>query len=404
MRIPVRRSAPGRTPVITLGRSLRPLWALEEDIVYLAHGACGATPRDLLRNLVEWRERIEAQPVRFFMEEWPELLRESTAALAGFVGADPKRTVLVESATSGIDAVLRSLSFAPGDRIITTNHVYGAVRQILRIVAGRTGAEIVEVPLPMPVEAAEQVTQSIENALDERIRLVLVDHIASPSALHFPVGDIVRLCRSRDVLVLVDGAQAPGHIDLAVDAIGADWYVGNGHKWLCGPKGIGFVVAGAGTYRETDPAEKSDSCRRGMAAEFGQTGARDPVPWLCIADAIHFHERLGGAALRRRNAQLVAKAAGTLAREIDAPMGGPPEMFGAMATIAAPELLPATPEVARRLCDRLWHDHRVEMGVVALAGRIWLRISVSAYNDERDFDGLAAALRETFRVVSREVV
>ena len=326
------------------------------------------------------------------MNELPGLVREAAGVLADFVGAAPERTVLLENATSGMNAVLRSLRFAPGDRIVTTDHVYGAVRNTLRFVAGRTGAEVVEAPVPMPLRAAGDVADALERALDDRTRLVVVDHIASPSALVFPVADVVRRCHARGIPVLVDGAHAPGHVDLDVDAIGADWYVGNAHKWLCAPKGAAFLCA-AERAADIHPTTISHAYGQGLAAEFGKIGTRDPSAWLCIPDAIDFHRRLGGRALRERNAALARSAGATLAADLGSEPGGPVASFGAMVTVRLPCHMEATWENAGRIRDRLWHDHRVETLVAAVAGHLWLRLSVFAYNDEADLAGLPEALR-----------
>ena len=376
------------------GRSLRHLWALEEGMVFLNHGAYGATPRELFERQHEWRLRMEAQPPRFFMNELPALVRNAAAALAEFVGAGAARTVLLENATSGMNAVLRSLRFAPGDRIVTTDHVYGAVRNALRFAAERDGAEVVEVPVAMPLRGASEVADAIDSALDGRTRLVVVDHIASPSALVFPVAEIVRRVRARDIPVLVDGAHAPGQVDLEVDAIGADWYVGNGHKWLCAPKGTAFLtVAPDAATEEIHPTTISHAYGQGLAAEFGKIGTRDPSAWLCIPDAIDFHRRLGGRTLRERNAALARSAGTDLAAALGTETGGPAGCFGAMATVRLPCDFEATWENAGRIRDRLWRDHRVETLVAAVAGRLWLRLSIFAYNDESDLAGLPDAVR-----------
>ncbi|MCY4454347.1 MAG: aminotransferase class V-fold PLP-dependent enzyme [Immundisolibacterales bacterium] len=378
------------------GRGLRHLWALEEDMVFLNHGAYGATPRELFERQNEWRVRMEAQPPRFFMNELPDLVREAAGSLARFVGSTPDRTVLLENATSGMNAVLRSLRFAPGDRIVTTDHVYGAVRNTLRHVAGTADAQVVEVPLPMPLVDPDEVADSLERALDDRTRLVVVDHIASPSALVFPVAEIVGRCRARNIPVLVDGAHAAGQVDLDIDTIGADWYVGNAHKWLCAPKGAAFLAVGAHANAhgpDIHPTTISHAFGQGLTAEFGKIGTRDPSAWLCIPDAIAFHRRLGGRELRERNVALARMAGMVLATALDSELGGPAASFGAMVTVRLPCDADSTWENAGRIRDRLWQDHRVETLVAVVAGRLWLRVSVFAYNDEADFAGLPAAVR-----------
>lgn len=373
------------------GRGLRSLWALDRDTVFLNHGAYGATPRSLLERQNEWRLRMEAQPPRFFMNELPDLVREAAAELAGFVGAAAERTVLLENATGGINAVLRSLRFAPGDRIVTTDHVYGAVRNALRFVAERSGAQVVQAPVPMPLPEPAEVTRAIEGALDARTRLVVVDHVASPSALVFPIADIVRGCRARGVPVLVDGAHAPGLVDLDVRGIGADWYVGNAHKWLCAPKGAAFLSAGADAA-EIHPTTISHAYGQGLTAEFGKIGTRDPSAWLCIPDALELHRRLGGRSLRQRNAALARAAGAALAAALGTELGGPAASFAAMVTVRLPGAGDPTWENAGRIRDRLWHQRRIEALVAAVAGRLWLRLSAFAYNDEDDFEGLPEAV------------
>ncbi len=376
------------------GRALRHLWALDDDMIFLNHGAYGATPRELFAVQDDWRARMEAQPVRFFMNDLPGLIREAATALAAFVDAPAERTVLLENATSGINAVLRSLTFAPGDRIVTTDHVYNAVRNTLRFAAERSGATVFEAPVALPLHDSADIVHAIEAAIDERTKLVVIDHIASPSALRFPVGDIVRLCRSHAIPVLVDGAHAPGHIDFSVADIDADWYVGNAHKWLCAPKGVAFLTARE-SAAEIHPTTISHAYGTGLTAEFGKIGSRDPSSWLSAKAAIDFHHRLGGPMLRQRNAALAKAASLNLATELGTVLAGPPAAFDAMVSLRLPVAVPATAENAAEIRNRLWDEHRVEALVIALAGSLWLRLSVHAYNDEEDFAPLPAMLRAT---------
>ena len=414
MRYPGQAGDGGRG-MIAHGRSLRHLWALEEGMAFLNHGAYGATPRELFERQHEWRLRMEAQPARFFMNELPALIREAAAALAGVRrsgrrqdgparecdewherGRTRARPGTGPSSQRADWRPLRSLRFAPGDRIVTTDHVYGAVRNSLLFAAGRVGAEVVEVPVAMPLRGPFEVADAIERALDGRTRLVVVDHIASPSALVFPVAEIVRRVRARGIPVLVDGAHAPGQVDLDVDAIGADWYVGNGHKWLCAPKGAAFLtVAADSASEEIHPTTISHAYGQGLTAEFGKIGTRDPSAWLCIPDAIDFHRRLGGRTLRERNAALARSAGTDLAAALGTETGGPAGCFGAMVTVRLPCEIEASWENAGRIRDRLWRDHRVETLVAVVAGRLWLRLSIFAYNDESDLAGLCDAVRDS---------
>jgi isopenicillin-N epimerase len=252
----------------------------------------------------------------------------------------------------------------------------------------------------MPVAGPDQIVATIEAALDARTRLLVIDHIASPSAIVMPVERIVALARSRGVPVLVDGAHGPGMVDLNVDAIGADWYVGNCHKWLCAPKGAGFIAASPKPAFEVHPTVISHSYGLGFTAEFDKIGTRDPTAWLTVPDAIKFHERLGGAALRARNATLARDSARLTAEALGTECGAPSEMFGSMATIRLPGL-PAERSVAASAHDFLWREHRIEAPVMVLGGALWLRISAQAYNEAADYAPLAAALHAAVRSLAK---
>jgi isopenicillin-N epimerase len=374
------------------GKALRPLWRLDPAVRFLNHGSYGATPRELLAIQQQWRDRMEDQPVRFMAEVMPKI-REAAAVAARFVGTSADRFVFVENATAAINAVLRSLSFAPGDEILTTDHVYGAVRQTLRHVGAMTGARIVEAPLPLPVRGPGDVTNAIETAVNDRTRLVVIDHLASPSALIFPVAEITNLCRRRNILVLVDGAHAPGQIDLDIDALGADWYIGNFHKWICAPKGAGFLAVADRDLPAVHPPVISHFYGQGLTAEFDWIGTRDPTAWLTVPDAIAFHRKIGGAALRARNHALVADCAMRIADDIGFILSGPETMLGSMATLRLPSTASPSYENAMRIHDGLLQDFAIEAPVVAFRNALWLRLSAFAYNERADYAEAAQALR-----------
>lgn len=383
---------------VTAGAGARPLWRLEPGMRYLNHGAFGATPVAVQEAQDRWRARMEAHPARFFGQELPGALRTAATALAGFVGTAPERLAFVENATSGMNAVLRSLDLGPDDEILCTDHVYRAVRHTLDFVAGRSGVRIVQVSAGMPVAGPAAVVDAVAAALGPRTRLVAIDHVASASAVIMPVAEIAALCRARGVPVLVDGAHAPGLLDLDVDALGVDWYTGNCHKWLCAPKGAGFLAVapgeGGGARPPLRPLVVSHNFGQGFPLEFDKVGTRDATAWLAVPDAIAFHERLGGAALRRRNAALARTVGGRLAAALGTGLGAPEEMFAAMVTVRLPETGVAPSwETAAPIRERLWALGRVEAPVMPLGGAFWLRLSVQAYNDAADYDGLDDLVR-----------
>jgi isopenicillin-N epimerase len=380
------------------GRALLPLWPLEDGMVFLNHGSYGATPYAVAAEAERWRARMESQPVRFFNEELPGAIRAAATRLAAFVGTAPDRLGFVENASAGTNAVLRSRRWDAGDEILTTSHVYNAVRKSLAWLCEMTGAVAVEAPIPFPTPDEDSVIDAIAASIGPRTRLLLVDHIASASAVAMPLARIVALAHDRGIPVLVDGAHGPGMLDLDVDAIGADWYVGNCHKWLSAPKGSAFVAVSPVAPWQAHPTVISHSYGAGFAAEFDKIGTRDHSPWLATPAAIDFHLELGGAELRRRNIALARGRAEAIAAALGTEMGAPARMFGAIATVRLPWDGPATWDAARLLRRELWRLRRIELHVTALGGALWARISAAAYNEEADYADVASALGESMTI------
>lgn len=378
------------------GRSLRPLWAFDDHMVFFNQGAFGATPRELMETQDGWRRRMEHQTARFFMSDLPGLIGETTSRIASFAGAAPERTVMIENASAGIMIALDACSFGPGDRIVTTDHVYGAVRRALAHVASRTGAEVLEVSVPLPVSGPADFLAALDPAIDGHTKLVVVDHIASPTSLVLPIEDIAALCRDRGVRLLVDAAHAPGLVDLAVDKLGADFYVANCHKWLCAPKGSAFLVVGAAAAAELDvhPRVISHAYGQGLGAEFAKTGTRDPSAWLTVPASIDVHERLGGAALRDRNARLAREGGAHVAVTLGTHLSGPEEMFAGMVSVRLPDGLGAsTWERAGQIREALWQHDRIEALVAPHSDALWLRLCAFAYSEFDEFERVAKAVR-----------
>jgi len=221
--------------------ALRTRFALDPDVVFLNHGSFGACPREVLRRQSALRERLEREPVQFMLEERPRLLDEARERVAAFVGADAEDLAFVPNATSGVNAVLRSMKLEPGDEILVTNQGYHACTNAARYVAERSGARVVEVRLPFPLISSEEVGLAVNGAITKRTRLVLLDHVTSPTGLVMPLDKLVVAIEARGVRTLVDGAHGPGMLDLDLRALGASYYTGNLHKWCCAPKGAAFL-------------------------------------------------------------------------------------------------------------------------------------------------------------------
>lgn len=380
--------------VWTLGTTLRPEFRLAQGTDFLNHGSFGAPPRAVLEAAERWRSRLEANPDVFFREILPGALREAAATLARFVGARAQDLVFVENATAGMNAVLRSLSFSPGDEILASSHVYGAVRQAIRHVCERSGAKLVVAELPLPLAQAEALVSSLAARMSERTRLLVLDHVASPTGLVFPVGELARLARARGARVLVDGAHAPGQIALDLPALGVDWYVGNCHKWLFAPRPCGFLWAHESAQDGLHPLAISHDYGRGFGPEFDWTGTRDPAAWLAVVDAIRFFEDLGADRVRAHGHELAVASATKIARAWDSVLDGPAALHGSMMAIRLPARLcrglAADREGARELMSALIAEQRIAVAVMPIGSALWARISASVYNTPADYERLAS--------------
>ncbi len=375
---------------MSLGRGTRDDFLLEPG-AFLNHGSFGACPRAVLAAQRRWQERMESQPLRFMVRELEPALDAVCERVAPVLGARGRDVVLVENATTGVLAVLDSLDLRAGDEILTTTHVYGAVRQGLRWLADRRGVVSVEVPVPFPIRHPEEVVETVRLGLGPRTRAAVLDHITSASGLVLPVGELVSLCHEAGVPVLVDGAHAPGQVPLDLEALGADWYTGNAHKWLLAPKGCALLWAREGR-QDLHPRVISHSYGQGWRAEFGWTGTRDPTPWLALPAALDYLETLGLDVVMEHNRSLAARAGALLAEAWGVELPSPPSMRAALCALRCPLDLPAEQDHAVALNRWLWDVHRIEVPLIPFLGRLWVRIAAQIYNDLEEYALLAEVL------------
>jgi len=371
-----------------LGKAVRHEWALDRDFLSVNHGSFGAAPRVVLAAQQDWQRKMEAQPGRFMRAILPDALRHAADRLGTFIGADGNDIAFVDNATTGCNAVLRSLRLQPGDEIVVLTHGYGAVRNTVRYLTERAGARMVEAELPFPHPTPDAIVANIAAALTPRTRLAVVDHITSGSAVVLPLQRIVAACHDAGVPVLVDGAHGPAQVALDMRAIGADWYTGNCHKWLCAPKGSAFLYAAPERQHDLHPVTISHGLGGGFLAEFDWTGTRDPSAYLATNVAIDFHRRLGGESLMARNIALAAEATSLLARRLNTELGVTGAMAGSMGVVRLPLVGDATAERSQELRARLLAAG-TDAPTHVMADAIWLRISAAACNDIEDYEQLA---------------
>lgn len=377
--------------------TFRSLWCLDPTVTYLNHGSFGACPAAVLELQSELRRQMELEPVDFLSGSLPARLNVARTVVAEFLGAEAADLAFVANATAGVNAILRSLTFEQGDELLITNHTYAACRKTVEYVAARTGARVVVAELPFPVGDEESIIQAVLAGVSPRTRIALVDHVTSPTALVLPVARLIGELQARGVDTLVDGAHAPGMVPLGLTALGAAYYTGNAHKWLCAPKGAAFLHVRRDRQAALHPTVISHGYSAGFQAEFDWTGTFDPTAWLCIPESIRFIASLlpgGWPAVMASNRDLTVRARSLLLAALDIAAPCPETMIGSMASVPVPAASPGSP-AARLDSDGLHHWFR-ERGV-----ETWLyphpvpvlRISAQLYNSIDQFERLAELLK-----------
>lgn len=377
----------------------RKYWLLDADVTFLNHGSFGACPIPVLQLQTQLREQLERQPVHFFVREWESLLDEARRQLAEFVGATAEELVFVPNATTGINSVLRSLSFSPEDELLTTNHEYNACRNALNFVAERWGAKVVVANIPFPINSSDEMINSILTQITPRTKLVLVDHISSQTGLIFPLKRLIQELNTQGIESLIDGAHAPGMLPLNLHEINATYYSGNCHKWLSAPKGAAFLYVKPDKQAAIRPltishgANSPRTDRSRFQLEFDWMGTHDPTAYFCIPEAIKFMGSLLGGGwleLMQYNHKMVIDARKMLSDQLDIALPCPDEIIGSMATIILPEKIQLIPQ----LQEKLWQEFKIEVPVIPWDNQPQklLRISAQVYNKKSDYHKLTQAL------------
>jgi len=379
-------------------------WILDPDIDFLNHGSFGATPLPVLETQAEIRRQMESEPVRFMQHEREGMLDAATERLASFLGCSASDLGFVTNATSGVNAVLRSLAFEQGDELLVTDHAYNACRNALDYVAARSGASVVVAEVPFPLAGPDDVVSAILEKVTAKTRLALLDHVTSPTALVFPLAEIVAELDARGVDAVVDGAHAPGMVPLDLDAIGAAYYAGNCHKWMCAPKGAGFLHVRADRQADIVPvvvshganSPRTDKSRFRLL--FDWVGTADPSAALAVPAAIDFMGSLhpeGWPGLMEANHRLTLRGRDHLIDALGIVAPAPDEMLGSMAAVPLRDGL-GTLDSERDPLQAELYAARFEVPIVPWP--TWpqrlLRISAQAYNGPDQYLRLSETLAD----------
>jgi isopenicillin-N epimerase len=377
---------------------LRQLFYLDPEVTFLNHGSFGATPRPVLDEYQTWQRRLVTQPVQFLARESRDNFRTARQALAAYLGADPENLVFVPNATFGVNVVARSLDLQPGDEILTSNHEYGACLNVWAFLSKQAGFQVIQRDIPLPLPAEDEVVEIFWSGVTEKTRLIFLSQITSPTAVRLPIEEICRRARDARIPILVDGAHAPGQIELDLNSLGADFYAGNCHKWLMAPKGAGFLhiqpkhqdliqpLVVSWGWGENCPFE-SDSRLQALQEWWG---TKDPAAYFSVPAAIRFQKEHNWEGVRRGCREMLAN---TLAK-IEG-LTGLPHIYGKMGEFVqlGAALLPQSSK-PEELQAWLYKRYKIEIPVIQW-GEDWLiRLSVQGYNSQGDLDLLIEALEE----------
>ncbi|BCW87963.1 Isopenicillin N epimerase [Alphaproteobacteria bacterium SO-S41] len=372
-----------------LGATTRDLFLLQQDAVFLNHGSFGAVPKPVREAQQRWRDIVETQPDVFFRETIYTATRASAERIGAFAGAPGDSLVFLPNVTETVAVVLDAMRFKRGDEIVLLDVAYSAVRRAVDVTCQRTGAVLRVVPTALQM-TPEGYAEGLRAALNPNTRLVLLDHIVSPTAQLVPIETLVPIAKAAGARVFIDGAHALGQLPLNIAALGADWYTTNAHKWLFTPRGCCILYTAPEMQELTRPVIVSHYYMDGYPRCFDYVGTRDVTAYLSAADGADFVESLGFDAITAHRTALIAHADAALSQ-----MGATlvtPHAPG-LAAWALPMTRPADAIDARAFMGMYWNDYRIQFASNAVDGRLLLRLSLQIYNDTADIDLLIEKLQ-----------
>lgn len=375
--------------------SYQDLFLLDRDVIFLNHGSFGATPRPVFEAYQRWQLELERQPVEFLGRRAKDLLWHSRTALAAYLHTQADNLVYTTNATTGLNIIARSLRLTETDEVLASDHEYGALDRTWRFLSQRNGFKYINQPVKLPVQNPAEIVDDLWKGVTEHTRVLFLSHITSPTAMIFPVEAICARARREGILTVIDGAHAPGQIDLRLDQIGADFYVGNLHKWLCAPKGAAFLFARPESQHLIEPlivswGWQSDNPGQSRLVDYLEwSGTRDLSAFLAVPDAIQFRQQLDWVNLQAQCYYLVCQARNQIQQVTHMPALCPesPHWFRQMAVMP----IPRQPQ-PERLQTRLYQQYHIEIPLLNWNDHTLIRFSIQMYNTISDVQALNSAL------------
>jgi isopenicillin-N epimerase len=378
--------------------SLRELFQLDPDVVFLNHGSFGATPKEVFAVYQDWQRRLEHQPVKFLGREIQGFLAEARKSLGSYLNADKDDLIFVPNATTGVNIVARSLNLKAGDEVLASDHEYGACNNTWTYLSQRQGFTYKHVAVPLPVKSNEEMLASLWQAVTPKTKVIFLSHLTSPTAVTFPIADICKRAREAGILTVIDGAHAPGQIPLDMQAIDADFYTGNCHKWMCSPKGAGFLYVQRQHQAMIEPlvvswgwsAKPQETLGSAFLDNYAWHGTQDFSSYLSVPAAIEFQQKYNWPKVRVQCHELLKECLGKLH-----------DLTGLESAYASDALyqqlaISPLPKIAdlNAFKNKLYDDYCVEIPMTEYKDQQFVRISVQGYNTKEDISRLVGAVRE----------
>ena len=365
-------------------------WLLDPAVAYLNHGGYGALAQPVADAAAALRSEMEANPSDLFTRQWQPRIDGVRDRVAQLLRARPDDLVFVANATAGTATVLASFPFVAGDHVVTTDHRYPAVHEQLSAPLAARGVSSTEVPIPLDVETDAQIVDRLMAAVTATTRLIVVDHIASPTGFVFPVAAIARAARAAGVALLVDAAHAPGQLDVDLPALGVDFWSGNLHKWVSSPRAAAVLYVDPKWQDVVRPLAPSTYYAEGFQQSFDWTGTFDPIPVLAVPAALDMWEALGWDEVRRYQRQMATEGAHVVAERLRTHVAISDQFTAALRLVRLPVTLPS--DALPALAARLITHHRVAAHITEHEGSTYVRMCGQIYNRRRDYERLGDAL------------
>jgi isopenicillin-N epimerase len=374
---------------------LRKHFMLDPRVVFLNHGSFGATPRPVFREYQRWQRELESQPVEFLGRRFTELMQTARESLAVYLHTEPENIVYTPNVTVSVNIVARSLDLRPGDEVLTTDHEYGACDRTWRFLSKEKGFTYKRQTIPVPIDSPQVFVETLWRGVTSNTKVIFLSHITSPTALILPVAEVCKKARKEGILTIVDGAHAPGQISLDMESLGADFYGGNLHKWLCAPKGAGFLYARAESQNLIKPlivswGYESETPSGSPFIDINEwTGTRDIAAYLSVPSAIEFQKSHDWRKVRKACHELAMEAQEKIRLLSGSPaISANDSWFGQFVSIP----LPQEADIVKLKAD-LYGRFKVEVPLIRWSDKNLIRVSFQGYNTSRDLMKLVEALK-----------